>query len=315
MAFGCRGHEFSLKGLQGCGSTATAAVGSKLSINFVAFDKSVPSLATNAKRQIRIVSPCATGEVYCPALSERCGTSDCATRQALLAQDDSPAQEFFSLRFDDAIRGGAITTSADGPYLVTYTPCGQQPALPLSMCFGFASGCGVYFGDARPTSPGKFRLSSHLSLPMPAPSTPSDVCAVAFLERGECAHGDHLVVYQAFVGSRNASDVAHVLVRVGERLVAAQVRVTVLLEVAGHHADDTNAAVSAAFVGKNQLTNAALHLAGSRLAEILYECSRTPLVAFGKDGGNDIHISLTQLGTPVLTSTFNTSNNHTTVEV
>jgi hypothetical protein len=315
MAFGCPGHEFSSKGLQGCVSTATAAVGSKLSIQFVAFGKSVPPLATTAKRQIRIVSPCMTGQVHCPALSERCDTSDCATRQALLSQDERPAQEFFSLRFDDAIRRSAISTSADGPYLVTYTPCGQPPALPLSMCFGLASGCGVYLGRARPTSPGMFRLASHLSLPEPAPSAPADVCAAAFLGRGECAHGDHLMVYQAFVGSRIASDVAHVLVRVGERLVAAQVKVTVLLEAAGYLDYDSIAAIGKAFDGRNQLTNAALHLAGSRLAETVYECSMTALAAFGKDGGNDMHVSLKQLGTPALTSSPNTSNNHTTLEV
>jgi hypothetical protein len=315
MAFGCQGHEFSTKGLQGCVNTATAAVGSKLFINFVTFDKSVPPLATNAKRQIRIVSPCVTGQVYCPALSEHCGTSDCATRHDLLAKDESPAKEFFSLRFDDAVRVSAISTSANGPYLVTSTPCGQPPALPLSMCFGLASGCGVYLGRARPTSPGMFRLSSHLSLPVPASIATSDVCAAAFLDRGECAHGDHLVEYQAFVGTRSASDVAHVLVRVGERLVTAQVKVTVLFEAAGILTRDSIAAVVTAFVGKSELTNAALHLAESRLAEILHECSRTHLAAFRKDGSNDMRVSLKQLGTPDLTRSFNASNNHTTVEV
>jgi hypothetical protein len=251
MAFGCQGHEFSTNGLQGCVISATAAVGSTLSINFVAFDMIVPPLATNAKRQIRFVSPCETGQVYCPALSERCGTSDCATRHALHVQDESPVQEFSSLRCDDAVRISAISTSDDGPYLVMYTPCGQPPALPLSMCFGIASGCGVYLCRARPTSPGMFRLSSHLSLPVPAPSVPSHVCAAAFLDRGECAHGDHLVVYQVFVGSRNASDVAHVLVRVGERLVAAPVKVTVLVEEAGNLEIDSIAAVATASVGQN----------------------------------------------------------------
>jgi protein gp37 len=123
------------------------------------------------------------------------------------------------------------------------------------------------------------------------------------------------VVYQAFVGSRNASDVAHVLVRVGERLVVAQVKVTVFLEAAGNLANDSITAVATAFVGQNQLTNAAFHLAESWLAEILYECSGTHSAAFGKDDGNDIHVSLKQLGTPVLTRTFNASNDHTTVEV
>jgi hypothetical protein len=123
------------------------------------------------------------------------------------------------------------------------------------------------------------------------------------------------MMYQAFVGSRIASDVAHVLVRVGERLVAAQVKVTVLLEAAGYLDYDSIAVVGKAFDGRNQLTNAALHLAGSRLAETVYQCSMTALAALGRDGGNDIHVSLKQLGTPALTSRFNTSYNHTTLEV
>jgi hypothetical protein len=206
--------------------------------------------------------------------------------------------EFFSLLFDDAVHVSAISTSAVGPYLVTCTPCRQSPALPLSMCFGLASGFGVYLGRARPTSPWMFCLFSHLSLLVPAPSALSDVCTAGILDLGECAHGDHLVLYKAFVGSRNATDVAHVLVRVCERLVASQVKVTVLFEAVGILAHDSIAAVDTAFIGQNQLTNTAFHLAGNRLAETLHECSRTHLAAFGKDDINDVHASLKQLGHP-----------------
>ncbi len=65
LPFGCPGHEFVTKGVQGCGiNTLSGAVGAQFVLQFVVFNSAQPALSANASRTIIVASPCATGEPH-----------------------------------------------------------------------------------------------------------------------------------------------------------------------------------------------------------------------------------------------------------
>ena len=102
LPFGCPGHEYSRKGLQGCVETETYPVGAQLVITFTVFDKETPPGSSSVDRLLRVVSPCSGDEIHCPALEQACGTTSCEVREALLGPEETES-EFFILRFDDAV--------------------------------------------------------------------------------------------------------------------------------------------------------------------------------------------------------------------
>ena len=73
--FGCPGHEFSVKGISGCGVDVYARMGTVVTVEFVVWDLSIPAQRASATRQYVIVTPCETGEIYCPNLSAVCAST------------------------------------------------------------------------------------------------------------------------------------------------------------------------------------------------------------------------------------------------
>ena len=124
MNFGCPGHELSRKGLSGCGiDTVRAPVGTWFSLNFTVFDLHIPAATTNVQRIVLVVSPCSQEEVYCPELARpdhptgqhACGSSDCASRAAILALQ--PEEEIMiapTVEFSDSVPRAAVYTLPPG---------------------------------------------------------------------------------------------------------------------------------------------------------------------------------------------------------
>jgi hypothetical protein len=65
LAFGCPGHEFVTKGLQGCLNTS-ADIDATFRVDFMVFDRAIP---VSVFRTITITSPCTTAEVMLPDYS------------------------------------------------------------------------------------------------------------------------------------------------------------------------------------------------------------------------------------------------------
>ncbi len=62
LPFGCPGHEFVIKGIQGCGvNTLSGAVGAQFALQFVVFNSAQPALSANVSRTIIVASPCSLG--------------------------------------------------------------------------------------------------------------------------------------------------------------------------------------------------------------------------------------------------------------
>lgn len=81
IPFGCSGHELHVKGLAGCGvDTENAPVGTAFNITFTVFDSHRPAASASLVRSYVIVSPCLAAEVYCPELSDPCGTALCSVQ-------------------------------------------------------------------------------------------------------------------------------------------------------------------------------------------------------------------------------------------
>ena len=285
-AFGCPGYEFTTKGIQGCiADTAAAAVGSTLTIPFVVYDRGSPAAVARVNRTVRVVSPCAPAQVYCPLAQQVCGSSTCATRVALEATDtpDTPASYYY-LQYQQSVVGSAMTNASGLPVLSMAVPCGVAPPVPLSFCNTNSSRCAVHLSNARAV-PAGIDLLSRLELGDSA----ALACSAADLNAGGCSGGTHTFKYQAFQGSRSASDAARIRVQVGDRLVSAAMRATLSLQASSVLSATHEQLIAQALNGTTELTSAALSLLGSSVGSDVGQCilSRT-----GVDIGAELQAAL-----------------------
>ena len=124
MPFNCPGHESRVKGLSGCGiDTVSAPVDTIFVLNFVVSDLHTPPAITGVSRMIVVVSPCGAEDIYCadladpqqpPGSGHACGTTDCASRAAILAlQPPEPVAP--SLMFSSAVPLTSLSDTQDSP--------------------------------------------------------------------------------------------------------------------------------------------------------------------------------------------------------
>lgn len=275
MPFGCRGHEFPTKGVQGCGlDTANAAPGTTFALQFVVFDQHFPPQAANVTRTIHVVSPCQAGEAFCPDMGPQCSTSSCIVRSAVDAlaaveDDDSTADTapsvYKHLRFSDDLLPMFTSAAEGGPLASLWVPPHWPAPAPLDFCAGAALGCGVLWGDSATHEDADVRLLSRLQVP---DRESVHACSKSRLLAGECAVGQHKLLYQAFQGTANASDVAQVDVNIGTAATSFTLNVSATLQLSGTMGPATREAVVAALSGSTHATNAALHAASAHLAEL-----------------------------------------------
>lgn len=230
MPFNCPGHELRRKGIQGCGAdTDTAAVGTLIKFDFVVMDLSVPPAVTRATRLVRVVSPCAASETYCPDLDAPydCGSSSCSARAALIAAEPPPPEPPY-LSFTAALPPALIGSSAAARALASQSDvpaslldvvaqngitamahvavrCGAAMPVPLALCAGPGdpSQCVVDALHAEATSATAgwaFAVS-----PVPDPACTSErmqsgVCAACTAEAaliGGCLPGTYAFLFDA----------------------------------------------------------------------------------------------------------------------
>lgn len=132
MLFGCPGHEVARKGLSGCGiDTVQASVGTWFTLNLTVFDWHVPPAIKSVQRLILVVTPCAQEEIYCPELDQQsaiaqhvCGTTDCASRSAVLAlQPDEETISTPTIEFSQLVPSSAVySPHTDGSTSVASIP-------------------------------------------------------------------------------------------------------------------------------------------------------------------------------------------------
>ena len=292
-------------------------MGTQLTITFTSLDSETPPGSSSVDRVLRIVSPCLSSETYCPNLAQSCGTTACEVREALLGPE-AEQHEFFLLRFDDAVLAEAITAQQDGLVLDVHLPCSQPSPLPLTFCLGSASECGVYLGRTAPQS-SDLRLTSQLVLPTTttASGQPRDVCSPEVVQSGGCAHGEHLIQYQAFEGSRNASDVAFVRLHIGERSAVASLSISLSFNTSSAVSEQQRTLIEEGNSQESGLTNRVLRTAERVIAAAVERCAWDVLSPFYRGGGdtNATFASLTLAQAPSVTLQAGSDDNTTTVQV
>ena len=307
LAYGCAGHEYTVKGLQGCGvDTVNAPVDTLFEVPFMVFDHGAPAQVGNATRIVTVVSPCAASEVYCPSLSPRCGSASCAARGALAAPPE--ADLFADLRLDSSFAHARIGSKAGMLALELFAECQRPASAPLTFCDAAATDCTVYWGGNVTAAPA-VELVARLAVP--SPGTPG--CSAAMLVQGQCLAGTHEFVYQAYNGYRNVSDMASVTVRVGAPVVAWRMALTVTLRLAGAVGASTKAAMLASMQGSTDATNAVLLHASSALLQLLQSCGAADPATGALFGS--AHVALEKSDTPSAELTYNVGEDETAAQV
>jgi hypothetical protein len=254
--------------------TVSAPVDTIFTFPFLVFDKSFPALKASVNRTLRVVSPCASKEIYCPTLPQKCGSTTCPARAALYVPEAEPAAPFYHLRFDQSVLPDTVTNASGVSVLSMATPCEQQPAIPLTFCHGEAVGCGVYLAGSMAAKNADVILLSRLDLS----KSSGVVCSADHIVAGTCAGGRQEVLFQAFTGSQNASDVAYIAVDVGQRLVQMQLRLNATLTADGSLDAAAISSLGSMLSRTSELTNPALWTAAQQLAAGLGNCMQGDLL-------------------------------------
>lgn len=296
LPLGCPGHEFVRKGLRGCDVTSmTSPIGTSFTVTFLAFDPAAPGRSVSATRTVTVVSPCLTGQLYCPDLpGEPCGTSPCSVRSLLVGQGaiqglgtPDEAQPLPRVRFAAAIIPALTGVTAQPGKLwpqvsldVT-VPCGMPSPVPLQLCTAAsaASSCGVVAEVlqagtvVQPQAPLQLYQTAGYA-PEQACSAVSIaagtcmLCSADAISRGLCMAGWHELTYTARSPGGKLSSAAVIRVTVMQRLAAAQVAVVCTVRVPG--AADATLSVDGlvdAMSGDSTATNEALWAAREVLQE------------------------------------------------
>lgn len=270
------------------------------------FDNNAPAQQGKATRVIRVVSPCARGEVYCPSLLPACGTASCAARSALAA---APTPSVFaSLRFDSSFAGGLVSTDGGRLAFSLHMQCQQAPPVPLTFCQADATGCGVYWGGSVDATPAVELL---LRLAVPAPGAPA--CSAGMLADSACLSGSHELIYQAYNGYSTVSDTASITVHVGAPAVAWAMAVHVTLPFRGALSAAAEAEVLENVGRTFEGTNALLLQASEAVRQMLQDCSALGAATAFEPGS--AHVSVSLAATPSANFTYSSGDDITSAEV
>lgn len=254
------------------------------------FDNSVPPLYASQTRFVRVVSPCAGGETYCPEIpSQLCGTAPCSLRTQLA---DPPPQQPPVVSFGNAVipaiiaRDGGVAPNVASS-LDMAVMCGNTPSPPLKWCTSDGSvDCVIRAewpgGSAAELVQTSFRVAaqngrcSEQGISVGA----CGECSLEALNGGHCHAGTHVYIFQAFTATGAMADVSRTGVRVAilQRLAAIGATVTGTIDAAGL-AGVQLAAVVSAFGGQGPLTNELLWAARDAIHAELRAALAEPVCA------------------------------------
>ncbi|KAK3262721.1 hypothetical protein CYMTET_28429, partial [Cymbomonas tetramitiformis] len=221
LEVGCPGHEFAVKGIEGCLSTE-AAVGTIFEVEFLVFDSAIPPNSARATRTVTIVAPCAEEHHYCED-DDICTAVTCAEYlelEALLGEPSDTAAPELSLLGHSALvleygQPMALSSMEGGPSLL---PCAAYTE--TEACYAVA--WDEVDGDV--TSSIEVAQVRHCSKQSSPPSSAEDTddrggaaedpgsssqcsaaaCALESLARGECPPGKYEYEYRVEDAAGNA---------------------------------------------------------------------------------------------------------------
>lgn len=134
LAYGCPGHEFEVKGLQGCPLDVNATISSFFNLTFVVYDSAIPPNMAAVSRMVTIMSPCEEGMNYCeldPPVWE-CTKLSCDELEQLKALED-PVD--LSPPVITLLGGNNLTIEYGIPAAVSLAVCPSGSA-PEALVFG-----------------------------------------------------------------------------------------------------------------------------------------------------------------------------------
>jgi hypothetical protein len=225
LDFGCPGHEFYTKGLQGC-LNVSAAIDTTFEVEFMVFDQAIPS---SVFRTITITSPCTTIEApYFCHEDRTCSSVECDIRDSLaavvgssLTSDKTPPVIYFATdnTTTDAATGvTTIVASGEGLLVVDYgVPVNKyflSPSGPASATEGRSRFAGASDGRDGDVSNSLTAKQSRTD------GTDAAVCSLQLVEQALCAPGQYAF---RFTAKDNAGNTAGrtLTVRMVERAVTA----------------------------------------------------------------------------------------------
>lgn len=277
IGYGCPGYEFRTSGLDGCAvDSANAAVGTEFAILFGVFDQNLPPLYASVARYIRVVSPCASHEVYCPDIpSQLCGTAPCSLRAALA---DPPPPEPPVVAFGAAVIPGTVPADVSPAPLAALSVdmavmCGSRPSPPVRWCSSTGSLDCIAGVEWPGGSDAELVRTSHRVSTPSRQCTAREIgdgkcleCSLTALNAGNCHAGAHRFMLQAFAigGTAGTGGSATVRVAVLKRLAAIEASVKGMID-ASSMSHVRLAAVLSAFGGQAPLTNELLWAAREAL--------------------------------------------------
>lgn len=309
MAFGCPGHEFhGQKGIQGCGlNTATAPIDTVFQLNFTVFDLGAPPQSASITRVLRVISPCAAGETYCPDLQEACAAAKCSTRRSLAAASEDAEAQSYTMQFSDKLLPSAVRNDSITAMLMQALPCRTKPALPLAACLHSSSACVAHLQPAADAAAG-IAVSSTLLLP--GSGTTDFACTPDIINAGECSGGTHLLQFQAVDGDRNVTNAVQAQVAVGEPLATGNVTVRLGFNASGRLSSELTAAIAEAFRGNSILFNEALLHGEAAVSTAEEDCLRGDLAT-----EQHVQASMSLAGAAQVQASYDSPGNITSVQV
>jgi hypothetical protein len=227
-SFRCPSNKFSPFGLDACAlDTSRMPVGSEVTIAFAVYDGQKPPKDAHKIRILRIASPCQPSSIHCPGLSQQCGSSPCTVRAALLGSGNSVegASAETHLHFSSNLTVPAVSELV-GESLHVSWPCSALPPLDLAVCTNDTSSCFVY---ASPNAVAGRTFS--VWAPLLSTENATQFCSVAALSVGACPAGNHTVEFQGYLGNREESNRASLILSLGTPIASFAVTVSVQLLV------------------------------------------------------------------------------------
>ncbi|KAK3252741.1 hypothetical protein CYMTET_37988 [Cymbomonas tetramitiformis] len=205
LASGCPGHEFAVKGVEGCVDTS-ADPGTVFEVLFAVLDSAVPANLAVVSRIVTIDPPCADGAELCA--DGECSSADCDDRDAVLYGDQAPPDVTPpEIRLLGAARVRLVVGFPDSG--LRFAPC---PALDQD------TGCYAHAEDAED---GDVCASIVVEQVAAAGET---LCRWEDAPRATCYPGVYTYVYRAEDAARNSASAELVVEVVEARAVSTEVQ-------------------------------------------------------------------------------------------
>ncbi|KAK9804848.1 hypothetical protein WJX72_008548 [[Myrmecia] bisecta] len=191
LAQGCPGHEFRVKGLQGCGLDKMASIGQSIPITFMVFDTGVPPLNASMTRTVTIAPPCASGQSFClktgSTIDHFCSQVPCDQLHLIAAAPvgPPPAPPLLTLLHADSTNTSIVTYGSQASF--SLLPCASTQQ----------TSCGAFATDAQEGDISKYIQVTDVTPCSTASSNAGQclACDPGTATQGVCLPGNYTYMY------------------------------------------------------------------------------------------------------------------------